>query len=1094
MQIELKCKTCGAKIFVDSLESNATCEFCSMTYTLPADEKREKFIHLYSKADDAWDYKDFDEAERIYQMILDEDNQQFEAHWAIALCKYGISYEIDPASGKKMPTCNRINKVSILEDQHYKQACKYAPAATKSMYQKRAQEIDDISKEFLKIVENEKPYDVFISYKRTDDAGDITHDSQLARKLYYYLNDKGYKVFFAEITLKNIAGEKYEPYIFSALTTSPVMIVVGSKPEYFNATWVRNEWKRYLGLMNLGEKKTLIPAYSNMNPYNMPGELRMLQAMNAEDLTFNEDVAAIVKTKVNDARNTKEEPEQKQGTNLADKYAPKEKVARIVDEYDCDKDFAISALVLFHGDEREAGRYISEDRDYQKKLWVCAECGKRNTRKFCHNQECGISKEDSIELEKKRREILINTSEEKARKRRKVKKTIGVFVILGVIAAILVGIYFLMKAMAFADTGKVMGGIAIASFVIAIILLVLKKVFSGEGGVGFTIGMFFAALFSLIVIYTVSSKLFIKEVQDLYTPQIIQAYSGTVDNSSYNKEDISDYIITIDSCDEDGNVTGTREFIKNGSVYGKYKITGKITSKKNNGIIIIEFTASEWVVHPEGYNMTDSFTVEITDNYTKMTGEQIKTLTVGVNDKYAIKTVDDLQKLVNSSGMYQLNNDLDLSEISWTPIEGFKGTLIGNGYTIKNLKIESDSSQVGFFSTLEGTVTNLKFENASVIVTGYQEAVGILCGELTGMMSDITVSGTVIAVNSNHVGGVAGSVAKLGNYAMSNIINNADINGAEYVGGIAGYFGGQYNTYGSYKMQLNMFKNSGNIQGNGSYVGGIFGYLYCENTYSSSSNQVVQIYDFENTGDVLGKIYVGGIFGNAYSDDSTSSAERMKNCANIQAEAIVGCIGGWVSGIILNSCSNEGSTLTASKYISEDGQKLAYVGGLVGCGALINNSKNSVSINYTAGGRYVGGISGYLKVTGNINLENLENAASINGAEYVGGIAGYFGGQYNTYGSYKMQLNMFKNSGNIQGNGSYVGGIFGYLYCENTYSSSSNQVVQIYDFENTRTVSGKSYTGGLFGYAYTDSTESVMLGCVTTTGKIAGYIKNLTEQ
>ena len=290
-----------------------------------------------------------------------------------------------------------------------------------------------------------------------------------------------------------------------------------------------------------------------------------------------------------------------------------------------------------------------------------------------------------------------------------------------------------------------------------------------------------------------------------------------------------------------------------------------------------------------------------------------------------------------------------------------------------------------------------------------------------------------------------------------------------------------------------MFKNSGNIQGNGSYVGGIFGYLYCENTYSSSSNQVVQIYDFENTGDVLGKIYVGGIFGNAYSDDSTSSAERMKNCANIQAEAIVGCIGGWVSGIILNSCSNEGSTLTASKYISEDGQKLAYVGGLVGRGGLINNSKNSVSINYTAGGRYVGGISGYLKVTGNINLENLENAASINGAEYVGGIAGYFGGQYNAYYSYKMQLNMFKNSGNIQGNGSYVGGIFGYLYCENTNSSYS-QVVQIYDFENTRTVSGKSYTGGLFGYAYTDSTESVMLGCVTTTGKIAGYIKNLTEQ
>ena len=47
------------------------------------------------------------------------------------------------------------------------------------------------------------------------------------------------------------------------------MVVLGTKAEFFNAVWVKNEWSRYLALIRKGEKKMLIPAYRDMDPYDL---------------------------------------------------------------------------------------------------------------------------------------------------------------------------------------------------------------------------------------------------------------------------------------------------------------------------------------------------------------------------------------------------------------------------------------------------------------------------------------------------------------------------------------------------------------------------------------------------------------------------------------------------------------------------------------------------------------------------------------------------------------------------------------------------------------------------------------------------------
>ena len=96
---------------------------------------------------------------------------------------------------------------------------------------------------------------------------------------------KGYNVFYAPMTLKekHIPQGKYDSYIFSALSSSKVMIVLGSKKEYFESEWVKNEWARYLDrIMKNGEKKDIIPVYRDMSPMQLPEKLRSFEAF---DLT-----------------------------------------------------------------------------------------------------------------------------------------------------------------------------------------------------------------------------------------------------------------------------------------------------------------------------------------------------------------------------------------------------------------------------------------------------------------------------------------------------------------------------------------------------------------------------------------------------------------------------------------------------------------------------------------------------------------------------------------------------------------------------------------------------------------------------------------
>lgn len=289
-----KCKMCGGAIEFSPGATVGECDSCGTKQTLPRLDDDKK-ANLYDRANHFRRNNDFDKAMGIYEQILIEDPTDSEAYWSVVLCRYGIEYVEDPSTHLHVPTVNRTQYTSIYMDEDYKSAIQYADTFQRAIYEAEANAIDDIQKGILEISSKETPFDVFICYKETDQHGRRTQDSVIANDLYHHLVNEGFKVFFARITLEDKLGTAYEPYIFAALNSAKVMVVIGTKAEYFNAVWVRNEWSRFLTLIKNRAKKTLIPAYRDMDPYDLPDEFSHLQAQDMSKLGFMMDLIRGIK-------------------------------------------------------------------------------------------------------------------------------------------------------------------------------------------------------------------------------------------------------------------------------------------------------------------------------------------------------------------------------------------------------------------------------------------------------------------------------------------------------------------------------------------------------------------------------------------------------------------------------------------------------------------------------------------------------------------------------------------------------------------------------------------------------------------------------
>lgn len=238
----------------------------------------------------------------------------------------------------------------------------------------------------------------------------------------------------------------------------------------------------------------------------------------------------------------------------------------------------------------------------------------------------------------------------------------------------------------------------------------------------------------------------------VYTPADVNVVGGNYESGA--KSALNRLVTLSSSNDNVATVSGTKiSFVGAGTVTITYTTTGD--------------------AYVKGATYTQNFTVTQT-NYDIATAEDL------LNIKY------------NTEGDYKLTVDIDMSDVSFTPLPDFTGSLDGQGHVIRNLTFNNpNQDQAALFATTHGaTIKNLGIENANIV--GNANAAAIVGRAYGGTIQSCYVANSYIE-GRDHVGSITGDMNVNGDdgVTISDCLSDAKLKTRSYqVGGLVGVTNG----------------------------------------------------------------------------------------------------------------------------------------------------------------------------------------------------------------------------------------------------------------------------------------------------------------
>lgn len=282
------------------------------------------------------------------------------------------------------------------------------------------------------------------------------------------------------------------------------------------------------------------------------------------------------------------------------------------------------------------------------------------------------------------------------------------------------------------------------------------------------------------------------------------------------------------------------------------------------------------------------------------------TKTITIYSGEGLKVAADVVNSGDTDINIILDNDIDLSDIDWTPIgdyyNRYTGTFDGGNYTITGLTVTGSNEYAGLFGRIGsgGTVKNVVLKDVQIESDNQYGCVGGVAGNSNGDIENCSVSGSVSSRCT--AGGVvgwqySGSITLCG--------SSATVKGTGEVGGVAGKTDNRATLTACYATEDVTFERASTIN---TFAGGVVGF----NGTGSILTACYATGNVTGTGTGTGSCYVGGVTGDNASGTLT---------ACYHATGTVSGPDGATGGVTGRNYTSLGAPVITACYWGDNGQE-----------------------------------------------------------------------------------------------------------------------------------------------------------------------------
>ncbi len=262
---EIPCRICGTPLDITPDERTGTCSACGTVQSVPLAGSEDKYVKL-AQAESLRREGRFDDAAAVYDELIRLDIGDADLYWGQLLCTYGVTYT------NGVPTLSRASSRSVLSDEAYRNALRYADSDQRRVFTTAAADLDKARRDIVDKARQCGRYDVYLLC------------AEGADELYEKLTAQGLRVFQADKVTDADAEHGIQPHIYAALDTARVLVTSDGDAA------AQDIISRFMELMERDSRRAVLPLVG-------AGDLpEKLSGFTAADMTMPDAAEDITRT------------------------------------------------------------------------------------------------------------------------------------------------------------------------------------------------------------------------------------------------------------------------------------------------------------------------------------------------------------------------------------------------------------------------------------------------------------------------------------------------------------------------------------------------------------------------------------------------------------------------------------------------------------------------------------------------------------------------------------------------------------------------------------------------------------------------------